>query len=343
MGGDIGVISKEGEGATFWFEIPLEIGDTTADTVNSPPTADLDGLRATVFAKGRGFAPPPTVEAALADGRLILVAEDNAANRLVIGKQLSLLGYAYDMVEDGEEAWMALAAKPYGLLLSDCFMPRLDGYQLAQRIRTHEYSVRALHPLPIVALTANALADDAPKCLAAGMSDYLSKPVTLDRLGEILARWLPAASEIRPVDLPELEPDPDPDPRTEARACGDDIAPVLVERPIDLAGLADILGAGNNDLFAEVLGFFVESFAELDERIAQAVASRDRAHLRDAAHAAKGASLNAAAKELAETMQALEMGAARQSWRRLEILMRRSREQFATVRGFVATLSPSPI
>ncbi|EPY01967.1 Sensor protein [Magnetospirillum fulvum MGU-K5] len=130
---------------------------------------------------------PPSRDEAHASGRLILVAEDNPTNRLVIARQLTRLGYAFDMAEDGEAAWDALASTSFDLLLTDCAMPRLDGYDLARRIRASETD----RHLPIIALTANAMEEDAQRCLSAGMDAYLSKPVALDRLAELIETYLP--------------------------------------------------------------------------------------------------------------------------------------------------------
>lgn len=110
----------------------------------------------------------------------ILVAEDHPINRAVIERQLALLGYACTMAEDGQRAWEALSASHYDLLLTDCHMPVLDGYALAQRIREGETATGA--HLPIVALSASALPEQVEKCRRAGMDDFLAKPVRLEEL-----------------------------------------------------------------------------------------------------------------------------------------------------------------
>jgi signal transduction histidine kinase/CheY-like chemotaxis protein len=130
----------------------------------------------------------PTVEEALASGQLILVAEDNATNRMLVRRQLTLLGYQAEYAEDGEIAYDLWREKPYGLVLTDCHMPNIDGFELTRKIRMTEAETGA--HVPIVALTANALVGEAERCLGTGMDDYLAKPATLSAMGRVLGRWL---------------------------------------------------------------------------------------------------------------------------------------------------------
>jgi len=271
-------------------------------------------------------APPPpqlSRDEALACGRLILVAEDNPTNRLVIGRQLTRLGHAFEMAEDGEAAWEALAATRFGLLLSDCSMPRLDGYDLTRRIRAAETGTAA--HLPIIALTANAMEEDAMRCREAGMDDYLSKPVSLDRLAALLESYLPAVGTV--AEEPAAAP---PAPEAETAAAAD------IPAPVNLAGLTEILGDADAELFAEILAFFVEAFAELAERLDQAVAGRDRAALRATAHAAKGAARNAACPRLGDILAEIETRAEKEKWPALSARVTAAGAAFAEVQRFVA-------
>jgi PAS domain S-box-containing protein len=255
-------------------------------------------VRAVAAAVGRAAperAPDAPASAAKpkAGGLPILIAEDNPTNRIVIGKQLDHLGFSYHMVEDGQAALAALAAKPYALLLADCHMPRLDGYALTRRLRDLEK--QGGPRLPVVALTASALSDDREKCLAAGMDDYLAKPVTLANLDATLRRWMPAVA---------AEPDAGPpEPQgLDRRADGAPPSPPAV----DLAALADLLGTDSPETVAEVLDSFREFFPDLLTRARTALENRDREALRNAAHAAKGAARSACAPRLAEIMLDLE-------------------------------------
>ena len=123
-----------------------------------------------------------------AQGRLILVAEDDPINQKVILRQLGLLGYAAEIADSGSDALRMWRAGKYDLLLTDLHMPELDGYGLAAAIRAEE---PAEQRLPILALTANALRGESGRAIAAGMDDFLTKPVQLDLLQKALQKWLP--------------------------------------------------------------------------------------------------------------------------------------------------------
>jgi CheY-like chemotaxis protein len=122
----------------------------------------------------------------------ILIAEDNPVNRKLVLVQLRKLGYVADTVENGREAVAAAATGAHALVLMDCQMPELDGFAATAAIRSQEAQMingQRRH-LPIVAMTANAMQGDRESCLAAGMDDYLAKPVTTSQLKVMLERWL---------------------------------------------------------------------------------------------------------------------------------------------------------
>ena len=125
-------------------------------------------------------------------GVRVLLAEDNATNRFVITAQLKKMGYGVDTVENGMEAVAALQRKRYDVVLMDCQMPEMDGYEATRRIRVDEGSRRRT---PIIAVTANALPQEQQECLAAGMDDYLAKPIRRQDLERVLRTWLSAQPE----------------------------------------------------------------------------------------------------------------------------------------------------
>ena len=184
MGGNIAVVSTPGEGSTFTVSLDLPLADTdsevaivTVGMAPALPSGDLDRVRAPDFIAGR--TP------------LVLVADDHPINREVILRQLGILGFSADSVNDGRQALEALERENYALLLSDCHMPIMDGFELTASIRAREKGVR----LPIIAITANALVGEADRCIAAGMDAYMAKPVQIAHLREMLGRYLPPNRE----------------------------------------------------------------------------------------------------------------------------------------------------
>ncbi|MDA8535388.1 ATP-binding protein [Pseudomonadales bacterium] len=130
----------------------------------------------------------PSPEAALAQGKLILLAEDNPTNQNVIRRQLNRLGYACEIADDGQAAFELWSEKSYALLLTDCHMPRWDGFELTAAIRSHEGQTS--DHLPIIAITANALHGEAERCIEKGMDDFMTKPVEMTVLQSKLERWM---------------------------------------------------------------------------------------------------------------------------------------------------------
>jgi CheY-like chemotaxis protein len=200
MGGCIGVDSQEGEGSTFWFTVIFQTVPA-ARLVEDQPTDQLSSEREKHVkipgqVPGQPAASRPAAHLGAgaatraANKPRVLIAEDNPANRLVAMAQLARLGYQATAVMNGAEAVDALRHSAYEIILMDCSMPVMDRYEAARRIRE-----RGGSRVPIVALTAYATAADRKRCVDAGMDDFLSKPVDIQQLAEMLARWtLPPAS-----------------------------------------------------------------------------------------------------------------------------------------------------
>jgi signal transduction histidine kinase/CheY-like chemotaxis protein len=171
MGGEIHVASEPGLGTRFWFE--LELAAASGLDVAERPMLDAVAE-----------ASPRAANGASA---LVLVAEDNPVNQIIVTRMLESLGYQAEIVENGRRALEALARGRYDVVLMDCQMPELDGYEATRELRRREGAGRHL---PVIAMTAHSMAGDREKCLAAGMDDYLTKPMRLAALADTLARNL---------------------------------------------------------------------------------------------------------------------------------------------------------
>jgi signal transduction histidine kinase/DNA-binding response OmpR family regulator len=158
----------------------------------------LDAIRTsmTAGADGRGPAPSPTPTVQAADARpgsfRILVAEDQGTNWMLIERLLAKRGHAAVNATDGQDVLSQVESERFDLILMDCQMPLLDGYDAAREIRRREAAEQRPR-IPIVAMTASAMRGDRERCLAAGMDDYIAKPIDSDKLDQLLARWLQAA------------------------------------------------------------------------------------------------------------------------------------------------------
>jgi CheY-like chemotaxis protein len=179
MGGQIGAASEPGKGSRFWFVLPLSVTSAMATESGVPAGA---GGNARVASSAATAAPKQS------RGRLLLV-EDNVVNQRVATHMLSKMGCEVDVAQHGREAIERLGRSCYDLILMDCQMPEMDGFEATRLIRNPASGV--LDPaVPVIAMTANAFAEDRERCLAAGMNDFLAKPVDRRTLALMLAKWL---------------------------------------------------------------------------------------------------------------------------------------------------------
>jgi PAS domain S-box-containing protein len=185
----------------------------------------------------------PDREDALRSGKLVLVAEDHPVNQELIRHQLSLLGFACDVVHDGAEAYAALADTRYGFLITDCHMPNMTGYELARRIRADEAGTT--RRLPILGITASTAPDELQRCRDAGMDDRLVKPTRLATLREHLNRWWVTEAAA---------------PETGAHSPQATDVPARDDDDLDLSAMAQLWGSETT--VKALLDAFVSSFRE---------------------------------------------------------------------------------
>ena len=271
MGGEISVTSEEGVGTTFSFDIQLQ-----------PATAEEAGLSQQADARpGQSRLPGSTARAdeklpasAVNRASRVLVVEDNPVNMMVILGLLKKLGYpSFTKALDGQEAVERATAETYDLILMDCQMPRLDGYDATRRLREAGIAT------PIIAMTAHTLSGDRERCLEAGMDDYLTKPIALDRLAATLENWLnrPSSGDGEDDSEPGATPAQEELSRVDA-----------VFKNDEFLALMD----GDRTLAATLVQMFVTNMPGDIEKLKGAVTSGEGPQVRAAAHFIKGAAAN---------------------------------------------------
>jgi CheY-like chemotaxis protein len=212
----------------------------------------------------------------------ILVAEDNAVNQKVALQQLRKLGYTADVVASGLEAVESLERIPYDVVLMDCQMPEMDGYEATRWIRQREQEHR-LPRLRVVAMTANAMQGDREKCIAAGMDDFVTKPVRIEELEAMLERT--------PNDQP---------PRQETPSDRHAVNTETLDR------LRDLRVPGQADPVAEIIDLFLEQTPDLLGLLKKAIEEKDVETIGTTAHTLKGSCANLGAELMAVWCRELE-------------------------------------
>ena len=241
--------------------------------------------------------------------RLLLV-EDNPVNLAVGEKLLSVLGYTCDIATNGQVALEKMAAGSYALVLMDCQMPVLDGYAATREWRDREVLQQAPLRLPIVAMTANAMAGDRQRCLDAGMDDYLSKPVSREQLETCLQRWLPGRASFLARSIPEPTPElPAPLPQVASVAPARPAPPPATAFPVLDYSMLDELQEIAGDETARIVGLFLEDAPRLIAKLENASTGPDLDAMRDAAHTLKSSSANVGAMALSTAAKRVELGA----------------------------------
>jgi signal transduction histidine kinase/CheY-like chemotaxis protein len=195
MGGTIGAQSDPGRGSTFWITLPLIAGVQSQTDIEAPelPAASSAAVPTLVAAVAEPVAPPPAPGAAPLGASRVLLVEDNFVNQRVAVYMLTKLGVGVDVAKHGREAIEMLGRSVYDLVLMDCQMPEMDGFEATRIIRDGRSAVLD-HEIPVIAMTANAFPEHRARALACGMNDFLAKPVDRPVLASMLEKWLKPAS-----------------------------------------------------------------------------------------------------------------------------------------------------
>jgi two-component system, sensor histidine kinase and response regulator len=253
-------------------------------------------------------------EARAARRARILVAEDNEVNQQVAVGMLEAMGHRVDVVSDGKEAVTAVGKTAYDLIFMDCQMPGMDGFEATAAIRRQATDGPRV---PIVAMTANAMQGDRERCLVAGMDDYLSKPVSRERLQDVVDRWVPHAVPAGKAEQPEPAEEP--------------------VQPFNMGQLESIVGR-DVTLKRRYLELFETTTRPLLSRLGAAVTARDSDGLRRTAHELKGSCGSIGAVQMAHLSGRLERLDVHEAWPAAEQLYQDLEAAFARATAFARTV-----
>jgi CheY-like chemotaxis protein/HPt (histidine-containing phosphotransfer) domain-containing protein len=238
-----------------------------------------------------------------------------------------MLGYAAEMFDDGKQALAAYHEKQYAILLTDCHMPVMDGFELTETIRKTEKSTG--DRLPIVAISASVLAAEIDRCYESGMDDTLAKPLEMPKLKAALRQWMPGAQpdlkeEALPVDPVDQEP-----PATAADQGSDS--------PVDDRALKDLFGE-DEATFKEIMQDFPAPSKDIVEEIMTAFEARDAAAIGAAGHKLKSSSRSIGAHTLADLCADLEKAGKEEDWAEIDKAVPRLQSSFQEVMEYIDNL-----
>jgi signal transduction histidine kinase/DNA-binding response OmpR family regulator/HPt (histidine-containing phosphotransfer) domain-containing protein len=268
----------------------------------------------------RSLQPKSVTHRKLPKGVRVLLAEDNVVNQRVVRKVLEKAGCVVDVVGDGSAALAALEQQQYDLVLMDVQMPVMDGFEATAAIRADQ----RWRTLPVIAMTAHALKGDRERCLNAGMSDYIPKPVDTARMFELIEQWVdPARSDATDDAVGEDGEESPP------------AHPQAIEPPVNLD---DGLGRvdGDAELWYEIAELLVNDAPGRIEKIERALAAGDGEAVREQAHSMKGAAGTLGAKPLQQAAAQLETAARESRLSDMAGGLAKLQEEFSRFRAFVA-------
>jgi signal transduction histidine kinase/HPt (histidine-containing phosphotransfer) domain-containing protein len=309
MGGTIEMASEPGLGTQMSITLSFPVADP-AELAPVPSTEHMNELVSRVRSA-------PSVAEAEREGTLVLLVDDHSINRTLICRQIDVLGYAAESAKNGVEALDRWKSGRFAAVITDCNMPDMDGYELARTIRKLESATGGKKRTTIIACTANALGGEAETCLAAGMDDYISKPVELAVLKTKLDRWLPISQA--------------------AAVTSDNGKTGNTSAPIDHSVLAPIC-RGDAAIEREILLDFWRVNEEDVPVLEQAVAKRDGPQITGTTHRMKGASQAVGAIALASVCHRIELACHGSDWTTLEAAMKTFLQERERLNGYLKGL-----
>lgn len=223
----------------------------------------------------------------------VLVLEDRLINQAVIKEQLLKIGVQCTMASNGLLGLEAMEKHSFDLILCDCSMPEMNGFEFTRALRSLELDAADGRRMPIIALTANAFREDAEKCYEAGMDDFMSKPLSISRLTEVLEIWLSSDGAEKYKTTEEFQID-------------DEIIKGTIELPVDIDAMAAIMGIDDKSLLFEILEQFMPAAQESYSMLEAAIVDGGMVGIKAAAHGAKGEARSIAAHELGRIYDELE-------------------------------------
>jgi EAL domain-containing protein (putative c-di-GMP-specific phosphodiesterase class I)/signal transduction histidine kinase/PleD family two-component response regulator len=315
MGGSIEMVSEPGHGTTMILTLSLPIADPKDLPKGNPEsTPDLLSTMKSVCRVA------PSVAQSEMERTLVLFVDDHPTNRTLLMRQLHALGYAGEAAENGVEALTKWKSGRFGMVITDCNMPEMDGYELARNIRKLESEISGGR-IPIVACTANALGGEAENCFAAGMDDCLVKPVELSQLLKKLDQWLPIPNDTAKLSSISSKP----------------LAATTMAAPVDRSALA---GISEDDAATErdILTDFRRANDDDATMLMGAVAASDMAQVTRATHRMVGASRMVGALGFANVCERIEQASRDGNWKAVETNMNAFDHEWMRLNAYIDSL-----
>ncbi len=287
MGGEIGVTSEIEQGSHFWFTVKLQKSSTKVSGYNQLP---------------------PKQKSMKQYNALALVVDDNLTNQFVAKGVLESFGLEVDLAINGQVAIESVQSKQYDLVFMDCQMPIMDGYEATKTIRNQNLDINSNQEISIIAMTASAMPGDRENCIAAGMNDYVTKPIEIKIVAQILETWLPDEKKVadREVNLPEIEP----------------IENTFLNATLlfDYPALYERL-AGDTDLLKIIAGKFIKSIGTHIEKIDVALIENNFRNIAKTAHTLVGSAATVGCMQLSTLATDIEMAGQKNDRQAVKILI----------------------